>query len=73
MAGGLIEALGGECRVTANLVRATIPEDKVDAAVDIVRRVHGRLVSITPVRGTLEDYFLQKLGNKAPQSAEVTL
>ena len=57
-----IAALGGECRVTANLVRATIAENKLDAAIDAIRRAPARLVSVTPVRATLEDYFLQKLG-----------
>jgi ABC-2 type transport system ATP-binding protein len=59
-----VEGLGGDCRTTANLVRAVLPEQQLDPAIDAIRRVRGRLVSVTPVRATLEDYFLQKL---APQ------
>src|SRR3954467_15190453 len=60
-----VEALGGECRMTASLVRATLPEGKLDAAIDAIRRAQERLVSVTPVRATLEDYFVQKLGTRA--------
>jgi hypothetical protein len=56
-----VQALGAECHATANLVRALLPEEKLDAAIDALRRARGRLVSVTPVRATLEDYFLQKL------------
>jgi ABC-2 type transport system ATP-binding protein len=66
-----IKALGTECHATANLVRATLPEAKLDAAIDAVRRGQGRLVSVTPVRATLEDYFLEKLGSHTPAAAEV--
>jgi ABC-2 type transport system ATP-binding protein len=61
-----VQALGGECHATANLVRARLPENKLDAAVDAIRRAQGRLVSVTPVRATLEDYFLQKLNAGEP-------
>jgi ABC-2 type transport system ATP-binding protein len=66
-----ITALGGECYVTANLVRAALTEAQLDPAIDAIRRAQGRLVSVTPVRATLEDYFLQKLGPQAttPQAA----
>src|SRR4051812_21671981 len=47
-----IEALGGKCRITANLVRAVLPEAKLDAAIDAIRRSQERLVSVTPVRAT---------------------
>jgi ABC-2 type transport system ATP-binding protein len=62
-----VTALGAECRQTAELVRAQLPDSKLDAAIDAIRRGNGRLVSVTPVRATLEDYFLQKLGQK-PES-----
>ncbi|HTK95261.1 MAG TPA: ABC transporter ATP-binding protein [Terriglobales bacterium] len=57
-----IEALGGECHTTANLVRAVLAEKQLDPAIDAIRRAQERLISVTPVRATLEDYFLQKLG-----------
>jgi ABC-2 type transport system ATP-binding protein len=71
-AAAAITALGGECYVTANLVRAALTEAQLDPAIDAIRRAQGRLVSVTPVRATLEDYFLQKLGPQAtPAAAEV--
>ncbi|MBI2677205.1 MAG: ABC transporter ATP-binding protein [Candidatus Koribacter versatilis] len=65
-----VEALGAECRTTASLVRAVLPEAKLDAALDAIRQARERLVSVTPVRATLEDYFLQKLGRKPLEEVE---
>ncbi|PYX82116.1 MAG: ABC transporter [Acidobacteria bacterium] len=56
-----IRALGAECHLSADTMRAVLAEDKQDAAIDALRREKLRLVSITPVRATLEDYFLQNL------------
>jgi ABC-2 type transport system ATP-binding protein len=64
-----LAALGAETRVTANLVRAVLPEAKLDAAIEAIRQAGERLVSVTPVRATLEDYFLQKLGRKTAEEA----
>ncbi|MGH9557439.1 MAG: ABC transporter ATP-binding protein, partial [Terriglobales bacterium] len=56
-----VTALGGECHATGETVRAVIAEEKLDAAMDALRRAGGKLVSVTPVRSTLEDYFVAKL------------
>jgi len=56
-----IKALGNDCHVTGDTARATITESQQDAAIDALRREHLRLVSITPVRGSLEDYFVERL------------
>src|SRR5438876_7884581 len=56
-----IQALGAECHVTGDTVRAVLPEDKQDAAIEVLRRERLRLISVTPVRASLEDYFVQKL------------
>jgi ABC-2 type transport system ATP-binding protein len=56
-----IKALGAECHVTADRVRAIISENQQDAAIDALRRDRQRLVSITPVRTSLEAYFVEKL------------
>jgi ABC-2 type transport system ATP-binding protein len=56
-----MRALGGECHVTGDTVRAVFPEASQDAAIDTLRREHLRLVSVVPVRTSLEDYFVQKL------------
>ena len=57
-----IEALGGKTHAVGEALRAVLPESKQDAAIDAIRRANGKLISLTPVRATLEDYFLRKLG-----------
>lgn len=56
-----IKGLGAEVRVTADHVRAILPEKDQDAAIDILRRERQRLISVTPVRTSLEAYFVEKL------------
>lgn len=65
-------ALGAECRSAATIVRAVLAEERLDAAIDAIRRQHGKIVSVTPVRATLEDYFLQKLGGERPSPEGLT-
>jgi ABC-2 type transport system ATP-binding protein len=62
-----LRALGAECHVTGDTVRAIVSEANQDAAIEALRRERLRLVSVTPVRTSLEDYFMQKL-----QPAEAT-
>jgi len=59
-----IAALGADWYVRGDHVRALLPEQKQEEALEIVRRERLRLISLTPVRATLEDYFLQKLNSK---------
>ena len=56
-----LRALGAECHVTTNMVRAVLPEDKLDAVIEALRRANLRLISVTPVRATLEQYFVERL------------
>ncbi len=56
-----IKALGAECHVTADMVRAILDEKQQDAAIDALRRDRLRLISVTPVRTSLETYFVEKL------------
>jgi len=56
-----LRALTAECHVTGDMARAVVAEPQLDAAIDAVRRAGLRLVSVTPIRATLEDYFVQKL------------
>jgi ABC-2 type transport system ATP-binding protein len=62
-----IKALGAECHATGDTVRAIINEGQQDAAIDALRRERLRLISIVPVRTSLEAYFVEKL-----QRAETT-
>jgi ABC-2 type transport system ATP-binding protein len=63
-----IKALGAECHVTADTVRAVISETRQDAAIDALRRERLRLISLTPVRTSLEEYFVEKM-RKADSTA----
>jgi ABC-2 type transport system ATP-binding protein len=63
-----IKALGAECHVTGDTVRAVIAETQQDAAIDAVRRERLRLISLTPVRTSLEEYFVEKM-RKADSTA----
>lgn len=56
-----LRALGAECHVTGDTVRGIVSEANQDAAIEALRRERLRLVSVTPVRTSLEDYFMQKL------------
>ncbi len=60
-----IRVLGAEWHVVGETVRAVIPEENQDAALDILRRERLRLISVTPVRMSLEDYFLAQLSPAA--------
>jgi ABC-2 type transport system ATP-binding protein len=56
-----IKALGAECHVTGDTVRAVLAASQQDAAIDALRRERLRLISITPVRTSLEAYFVENL------------
>ena len=56
-----IKALGADCHVTGDRVRAIINENQQDAMIDALRRERQRLIAITPVRTSLEAYFVEKL------------
>jgi ABC-2 type transport system ATP-binding protein len=62
---GALKSMGAECRLTGETGRALVGEESVDAAIDAIRNAHFRLVSVTPVRATLEDYFVQRLNARA--------
>jgi ABC-2 type transport system ATP-binding protein len=51
----------GDCHVTGDTVRASVPEENQDTAIETLRREGLRLISVIPVRASLEDYFVQKL------------
>jgi ABC-2 type transport system ATP-binding protein len=56
-----LAALGAECHAARDTVRALVPEANQDAALDALRRERLHLVSLTPVRTSLEDYFVAKV------------
>ena len=56
-----IKALGPECHVTGDTVRAVVAEESQELVIDALRRERLRLISLVPVRTTLEQYFVEKL------------
>jgi ABC-2 type transport system ATP-binding protein len=56
-----LRSLGAECHVTGDTVRAVLSEANQDTAIEALRRERLRLISVIPVRTSLEDYFVQKL------------
>lgn len=56
-----LRALGAECHVSGETVRGVLSDRQQDAAIDALRRERLRLISITPLRTSLESYFVEKL------------
>ena len=56
-----VKTLAPACSVTGETVRAVVPEAGQDALVDALRRERIHIVSVTPLRTSLEEYFVQKL------------
>jgi hypothetical protein len=57
--------LQAECHRSGETIRAVVPESQQDAAIEILRKEHLRLNSLTPVRSSLEEYYLQKVSPTA--------
>ncbi len=65
-----LKGLGAECHVTGDTVRAIVSEECQDVALDALRNARLRLISLTPVRSSLEAYYVSKL-QPAKAAAEV--
>jgi ABC-2 type transport system ATP-binding protein len=53
--------LGAEASVSGDMVNAILAEDQQDAALEVLRRERLKLISLNPVRSSLEEYYVQKL------------
>jgi ABC-2 type transport system ATP-binding protein len=60
-----LNTLGAECHISGETVRSVVPEAQQEAALEILRRERLRLVSLTPVRPSLEEYYMQKVNSVA--------
>jgi ABC-2 type transport system ATP-binding protein len=65
-----LSALGARCHATGDVVRALLPERLLDTALDALRMSQARVTSVTPVRATLEDYFLSRIGEDNPNQVD---
>jgi ABC-2 type transport system ATP-binding protein len=59
-----LSTLGAEARVSGEMVNAVITQEQQEAALEILRREAIRLISLTPVRSSLEEFYLEKLQHK---------
>jgi hypothetical protein len=56
-----LTSLGAEARVSGDMINAVLPEEQQDAALEVLRRERLKLISLTPVSSSLEEYYIQKL------------
>ncbi|MFZ3265288.1 MAG: ABC transporter ATP-binding protein [Terriglobales bacterium] len=56
-----LTGLGAEARVSGDMVNAVVEEEKQDAALEILQRAHIPLISLNPVRSSLEEFYVQNL------------
>ena len=54
--------------VTGEMVRGTVQSTDLDQLLEKLRQQHAQLISVTPIHGTLEDYFLSKTREEAKES-----
>lgn len=57
-----IRTMAAECRAAGETMWIIVPEENQDAALEALRRERLRLISVVPVRTSLEDYFVAQLG-----------
>jgi ABC-2 type transport system ATP-binding protein len=65
-----LSAIGAQCHTTGDVVRALVPERLLETALAALRQNRGRLISVTPVQATLEDYFLARIGDEIPNEVK---
>jgi ABC-2 type transport system ATP-binding protein len=64
-----IRSMGAECHSAGETMRVVLPEENQDAALEALRRERLRLISVVPVRTSLEDYFVAQLGGSRKSEA----
>jgi ABC-2 type transport system ATP-binding protein len=63
-----IRSMNADCRAAGESTRIVVPEESQDSVLEALRREQLRLISVVPVRASLEDYFVAQLG--APMKSE---
>jgi ABC-2 type transport system ATP-binding protein len=64
-----IRSMGAESHTAGETTRVIVPEENQDAALEALRRERLRLISVIPVRSSLEDYFVAQLGSPVKSEA----
>lgn len=65
-----LNSMGAQTHMSGETARAIVQQADLDTSIDKIRMARGRLLSVTPVRASLEDYFLEKISE--PKPAEVS-
>ncbi|HWZ41954.1 MAG TPA: ABC transporter ATP-binding protein [Candidatus Saccharimonadales bacterium] len=60
-----VSALLSESHVAGDIVRAVVAAANVEALLEKLRQQRASLISLTPVQGALEDYFISQTSGKA--------
>jgi len=59
-----LKGMGAEARANGEMVNAVVSQEQQEAVLDILRRERIQLISLTPVRSSLEEYYVEKLRPK---------
>jgi ABC-2 type transport system ATP-binding protein len=59
-----LKALAQESSCAGEIGRAIVQEPQLEPTLDVLRREHLRLISVIPVRSTLEEYFVQQTNSQ---------
>lgn len=57
-------SLGVEARVCGEMATAVVPQEQQNTVLEILRRERIRLISLVPVRSSLDEYYVDKLRPK---------
>jgi len=66
-----VSSLVMEPHVSADTVRVTVSRENLDPLLEKLRQQSATLISVTPLHGTLEDYFLSKTSESEKEGAAV--
>jgi len=67
-----LQTMCSKAKTAGAVTRAVIAEKQTDDAVAAIRQAGGRLKSLTPVQGSLEEYFLSNIGRPSESATGVT-
>jgi alpha-D-ribose 1-methylphosphonate 5-triphosphate synthase subunit PhnG len=60
-----VKTMGVACHAAGDTIRATVEEAKLQDVLNVLRAPNARLVSVNPVGGSLEEFFLQRVAEPA--------
>jgi len=64
-----IRSMSADCHAAGESTRIVVPEESQDSVLEALRREQLRLISVVPVRASLEDYFVAQLGTPMKSEA----